>query len=502
MSAKILSRLEGVSGKTRAFMLAAFGAFATLSLPPYHCLFAGAAGFSLFFLACFSGETTAKRGFKDGMAFGYGFFLAGLYWIAVALTVETERFFWLIPVAVLGIPLVMSQYAGIAGAACGGFSAKYRGFCGRLVVFIGCWTALEWLRGALFSGFPWNLVGYSLASSPALLQTASLGGIWALSALALILFLLPAALAGVACRRASIPLGLALIACALGAAGGACVYGKHRLEANPTRFVPDVKLRVVQPNIPQTLKWDPKERYGHLQLLRQLSETSDPKVKYVLWPESAMPYMMTDNMEAAEWMAESAPFGGGVIAGAVRGKLNESGRIEEVRNSVVVVDRAGRVVDYYDKSHLVPFGEYVPLRRIFPFISKITDGLVDFSAGDGPRTVRVPGVPPFSPLVCYEIIFPGRVALRGGNRPNFIVNVTNDAWYGHTSGPYQHFAAAIVRAVEEGLPVVRAANNGISGVIDPLGRVREKTELGTRGIMDIKLPEPLDAPPLFARMGR
>ena len=502
MSAAFLLKLRSIQGKSRAFMLALCGALTVLALPPLHILPAGAVGVSLFFLVAFTGECTAKKGFKDGLAFGYGFFLAGLYWISIALTVEIERFFWLIPVAILGIPLVMCLYMGICGALCGAACRLYKGFNGRAAIFGLSWLIAEYIRGVAFGGFPWNLLGYSLTPYLTLLQTASIGGIWLLSVLVLVMFLTPAIIVGLFASQSSVMGGVAAIVIACASITLSYNYGAKRLDAHEASTVPGVKLRIVQPNIAQNVKWDPKKRYENLQLLAELSKTTDPEVKYVVWPESALPYMIADNMQTAELMGESAPPGGGVISGAVRGRFNEDGRIQQVWNSIVVVNEKGALTQYYDKSHLVPFGEYVPLRRFFPFISKLTEGMVDFSPGEGIQTLNLPGLPPFSPLVCYEIIFPGNVATEGAERPHMLLNVTNDAWYGKSSGPYQHFAAAIVRAVEEGVPVVRAANNGISAVIDPLGRVKERTDLGTRGVMDVALPAALDELPIFAKITR
>jgi apolipoprotein N-acyltransferase len=503
MQMRFLSALERCAGKRRLLLVALFGAAAAASLPPYHFLAAGALGFSGFFWTAFSGELSPKRAFKDGLAFGFGYFLAGLYWIPVALTVDAERYFWLMPVAAIGIPLVLSFYIGGACALAAKLSLLAKGgFFLRTLFFIAAWIGFEGLRGLPPASFPWNLVGYSLVSVPSLLQAASLGGIWLLGALALALFLLPAAALAVIFSRVPLLSGLALTALLAFPLFAASRYGGERLEANGTAFHEGVKARIVQPNIPQTLKWEPEKRYEHLQLLAGLSKTDDPELKYVVWPESAVPYMVALRTGVASAMAEAAPKGGGVIAGAVRGETNRNGEVTQVWNSLVVVNGKGEIARHYDKSRLVPFGEYVPLKRLFPFVAKITDGLVDFSRGGGPVAMELPGFPSFSPLVCYEVIFPGSVLPKDGKRPELILNVTNDAWYGDTSGPYQHFAMAVVRAVEEGVPVVRAANNGISGVVDPLGRVLDKTDLGTRGILDVYLPKPLQEPPFFATLGR
>ena len=193
------------------------------------------------------------------------------------------------------------------------------------------------------------------------------------------------------------------------------------------------------------------------------------------------------------------PRDGLVISGALRKSSAGNAELMELWNSVYAIDDQGRIAGSYDKFHLVPFGEYVPFRQVLTF-AKITYGAIDFSAGPGPRTLRLPGLPPVSPLICYEIIFPGRVADRQ-DRPAWLLNITNDAWYGRSSGPYQHFAAARLRAVEEGLPLVRVAGTGISAVVDAYGRTVARLGLGRAGVIDSALPAPLAGATPYGRLG-
>ncbi|MBV8095190.1 MAG: apolipoprotein N-acyltransferase, partial [Acetobacteraceae bacterium] len=186
-------------------------------------------------------------------------------------------------------------------------------------------------------------------------------------------------------------------------------------------------------------------------------------------------------------IAGIAPKSGYVITGVLRANP-PPGPVMQIWNSTEAVDAKGDIVARYDKAHLVPFGEYIPLRELLPF-RKITAGGIDFSAGPGPRTITLPGIPPFSPLICYEAIFPGAV-VDEENRPAWLLNLTNDAWYGRTAGPFQHLASARTRTVEEGLPMVRVANNGISAVIDSVGRVRTRIDLDMIGYLDVNLPSP------------
>jgi apolipoprotein N-acyltransferase len=220
-------------------------------------------------------------------------------------------------------------------------------------------------------------------------------------------------------------------------------------------------------------------------------------VSDVIWPEAAATYLLNRDTPARQAIAAIAPRGGLVITGGLRG-APASGPLEAVWNSIVAIDPTGAIVASYDKVHLVPFGEYVPLRWLLPF-KKLTAGSIDFSAGPGPRTLDLPGLPPAAAMICYEVIFPSAI-VDPDHRPAWLLNVTNDAWFGFSSGPFQHFAIARTRAVEEGLPLVRAANNGISGVIDAYGRVVRRLGLDDIGVLDAPLPVALPATP-YARFG-
>jgi apolipoprotein N-acyltransferase len=259
-------------------------------------------------------------------------------------------------------------------------------------------------------------------------------------------------------------------------------------------------LRIVQPSIPQTLKNDRAEREAnfrrHLALSAAPGESSEP-LTAVIWPEAAAPPLLERFPEERLLIASVLPPGALALVGSDRTDPLPA-RPEHFWNSMVAIDREGRILASYDKAHLVPFGEYVPMRSILP-INKITPGTVDFSAGPGPRTLHVPGLPAFSPLICYEAIFPG-AAIDPADRPQWLLALTNDGWYGLSSGPFQHFSIARARAVEEGLPLVRAANNGVSGVVDPYGRVVRRLGLDAVGYLDVALPQSLP-PTLYESVG-
>jgi apolipoprotein N-acyltransferase len=323
-----------------------------------------------------------------------------------------------------------------------------------------------------------------------MLQTTAWVGIYGLSFVTVLAASLPALL-GTAllqpippARRATPMVAAALLVLV------PMVAGAVRLELLPTHPT-ETWLRLVQPAIPQSLKWDPAAAEGNFRRLVELSAApATHPLNAILWPEAAATYLLERDDPHRNAVAELAPKDGYVIAGAVRA-TPASGRAERFWNSIEAVDAKGAIRATYDKAHLVPFGEYVPFANILP-MDTITPGSAGLAPGPGPLTLTLPGLPRFSPIVCYEAIFPGAIVDRA-SRPAWIFNVTNDAWYGRSSGPYQHFAIARTRAVEEGLPLVRAANNGISGVIDPAGRVVARTRLDAVGYADVALPEP--APP-------
>lgn len=447
------------------------------------------------------GTSSARRPGRAALAlgwwFGFGQFVVGFYWIMLSLLTDPERFAWLVPFTLLGVPGGLAIFTSIAIWLAWRLHA--RGVM-RIVVLAAAWTLLEILRGYVLTGFPWNLVGYVWADSPAMLQVASLIGVYGLTLWTVLVAAWPARIADTdvqAKRRAFSVLAVLILAPALIWAGGAA-----RLASLPeagTDVVPGIRLRIVQPAIAQQLKWLEDQRLANART--HLAMTVTPgfeQITHVIWPETAMSYFLNHEPELRQAIAAVTPKGGAVLTGTLRAEPRTETTPFRVWNSLQGVDPTGAIVVSYDKFHLVPFGEYVPLRWLLP-IDKITPGMTDFSAGPGPRTLEVPGAPSVSPLICYEAIFPGAVT-EEGKRPGWLLNVTNDAWFGESAGPYQHFSSARVRTVEEGLPLVRAANTGISAVIDPYGRIVGRLGLGQRGVLDAPLPAAL-APTLFARTG-
>ena len=488
--ARLKARLAALVGWRRAAVAALLGVAATGALPPLHIL-------PLVFVA-FTGlvwlvdaSRSRRAAFAAGWWFGLGHFVTGLYWFAHAMLTEPERFAWMIAPAILGVSALLALFPALAAAtarACPPGAARALGLALA-------WAAAEWLRAHVLSGFPWNLIGYGWTVSDEMIQLAALAGIYGLSLVTVLAASLPATLAdGAAGTRRWAPtvFAAALLAAVWG--GGAL-----RLAAAGADTVEGVRLRLVQPNVAQHHKWRPELREAQFadQLQLTAGEGIDG-VSHVIWPETAIPYAIANDPARRRIVASVTPRDGVLISGAIRTPPEPSSP-PRVWNSVHAINADGRVVGTYDKFHLVPFGEYVPLRRVLTF-AKLTYGIVDFSAGPGPRTLRLPGLPPVGPLICYEAIFPHEVVDRT-DRPDWLLNLTNDAWFGISSGPYQHFASARMRAVEQGLPLVRVANTGISGVIDAYGRITALLGLDRKGVLDAALPVALGRLTPYARWG-
>jgi len=495
--ATIADRLAALAGWRRYALAALLGVLATLALPPVFATPLIVPAFSGL-LWLHDGSKTRLQSLALGWWFGFGFFLSGLYWIGISMTVDIARFGWMIPFATGGLSAGFALYSAAALLLLHLSRAKG---VGRVFAFAAAWTAFDWLRGHLLSGFPWNLIGYTWTFADAPIQLASIVGIYGLSLLTVVIAALPAAAAGVhAVRRPLLPIAAAALLAAALWLGGAL-----RLADAPAVMVPNVKLRLVQPDIAESDKWDPtRVRENLVEMMRLSLGPGYAQVSDLVWPEAAIPFYLAEEGDLREALGRIVPKDGLLLTGTLRrapagtGGTPSGGSYKD-HNSLEVLDGAGQVVASYDKFHLVPFGEYVPLRGILP-LAKLTPGRGDFSPGPGPRTLDLPHLPPVSPLICYEAIFPGDVA-DPARPPGWLLNVTNDAWFGDSSGPYQHFESARVRAVEEGLPLVRAANTGISGVIDPYGRVIARLGLGKRGVVDAPLPAALPDATAMARFG-
>jgi apolipoprotein N-acyltransferase len=443
------------------------------------------------------------RAAAAGWCFGFGYFFAGLYWTGYALLVDAKTFGWLLPVAVGGLPAALGIYVAVALALA---RAMWVRGPARVLALAVALTITEWLRGHLFTGFPWNAFGYALTEPLALAQGLALVGIWGLTFLTVAICASPAVLADDAKDTPHPyrpPIAALIVLAAL--AG----YGAARLHTHPTAYVRGVHLRIMQPNLQQDEKFNYAARAQVMARYLRLSDRATGPasngvrdVTHLIWPESAFPFILAREPEALAQIANLLKPNTELITGAVRA-AEPTGAGHEARayNSVYVIDPDGSIRGIYDKVHLVPFGEYLPFQRLLESLGlrQLTKVVGGFLSGDRRRAMEVPGAPKMLPLICYEAIFPGE-AVPGGERPGWLVNLTNDGWFGISSGPYQHFQQARALAIAEGLPLVRAANTGISAVIDPVGRVIASLPLGSEGVLDARLPT-AGAPTVYARYG-
>jgi len=489
--------VAALAGWRRQGLAGLLGAMAALALPPSYAV--------PFLLVAFTGLLWLIDASRNGRAagwigwwFGFGYFVVGLYWIGISMLIDPARFGWMIPFAVGGLSAVEALFPALAALVTWRLAAPG---LGRVLMLAASWTLAEWLRGIAFSGFPWNLLGSVWVFSDAMIQVTAIVGTLGLGLLTVIVAAMPALLVTPGAspqrhRRWRPVIAAAALLLAV------WLFGVVRLSGAAAGVVPGVVLRIVQPDIAQTLKWRRDRLDRNFRDTLTLSEgPGRDKISAVIWPETAAPYVLSVRPRRRLEIAAATPPGGVLITGAVR-TTAPGARPFRIWNSLYAIDDKGRIRGVYDKNKLVPFGEYIPFRGVLKRLglSKLTPGALDFTAGKGRRTLRLPGLPPAAALICYEVIFSGRV-VNAEDRPDWLINITNDAWFGDSSGPYQHFAAARLRAVEEGLPLVRAANTGISGVIDGYGRVTARLGLGRRGILDAPLPKKVKNQTFFSRYG-
>lgn len=463
-------RRRAATPNARAFL---WGLASALALPPVHLL-----PVLLFSIPAFLRLIGEARSLKQlaiiAWLFGFGLNLAGLYWITEPILTEVDTFWWLVPFADPLLAFAVAFYSIIPATA-----AYYtKPGLGRLLVFAGAWVVSDLIRQFAFSGFPWNLWGTDWAVPGAFgdvfIQLASLIGVHGMTLATILLAGMP--LLG---KR-----GLVAGIVALTAWGG---FGLMHLS---TPVAPTgVTLALIQPDFPVPGSFERSALLARWQRLESMSAAAlHAGANAVIWPEAASPWLLQSDAGARAQLAAvtgTAP----ILAGSIR-----MGGPDDYRNSLVVTEGPGPAVGYYDKWKLVPFGEYTP--AWIPV--KITPG-GGFMAGTGPVTLHIPGLPPVGPLICYEAIFTGQI-VDEADRPAWLVNVTDDAWFGDSAGPRQHFADARLRAVEEGLPLARDANSGISAMIDSYGRVTASLGLNRDGVLVAALPGALP-PTIYARFG-
>ncbi|MGI6245989.1 MAG: apolipoprotein N-acyltransferase [Pseudochelatococcus sp.] len=492
-------RLRRASPRWRAAAAFTGGALGALAMPPFGLW---PVLFISFPAAVWLIDGAVRRGGARAAAvlgwwFGFGFFLAGLWWLGAAFLVDADEFLWALPLGVIGLPAGLALFTAFGFGLAG---ALWRDGARRILIFTAALSLSEWLRATVLTGFPWNAWGMAFGQGEVLAQAASLGGLHWLTLLVIFIHAAPATLAdgGARARRLAMPAAATLVLAGLAA------FGWWRIPAEAVPMQTGVRLRIMQPNVDEAERAQPAFRAAAITRYAAISGQQGADggglagVTHLIWPESAFPFLIDHTPEALDDIARMLPAGTVLITGAARADEPLPGE-QRYRyfNSVRVFDSNGASLATYDKAHLVPFGEYLPfddwLNRLG--LRQFVHVPGGFEAGGERRALHVPGLPPVSPLICYEAIFPGEALLGEANEASepagLLLNVTNDAWFGATPGPYQHFAQSRLRAIEQGLPMVRAANTGISAVMDPYGREIARLPLGVAGVIDSGLPKPL-----------
>lgn len=470
---------------------ALLGVAATLALPPHYQIWILV--FSLGgLMMLLSKAVNARQAFAFGYWFGFGFFAIGLSWVANALTLDIKSFWWLIPITLTASGAFFGLFVALPAFG----SYFFKGIWAKIIAFAVLWGISEWFRSFLFTGFPWNLLGSVLAFDHRLLQTVSIFGTYGLSILVIIAAMLPAATIKTKKKNIFIVAVSEIILIA-----GIIGFGFYRANLLDDDKQTETKIRVVQPSIPQSMKWDFGELEQNFADYIAMSQSKGfENLDAVIWGETASTFPLTLDRAHFYQVLPAVPDDGFLITGSIDYYPDDNNRWLPV-NAGIVMKHGKGIINTYAKSHLVPFGEYIPFRKFIPAkLRPITKVIADFKAGKGRRTIHTDKLPPFGILICYEVIFPHEVT-DVNDRPQWLINLTNDGWYGRSSGPYQHLVTAQLRAVEEGLTIVRAANSGISALISRSGKILASISLHKRGNLDFNLPKNLDTVTPYSKYG-
>jgi apolipoprotein N-acyltransferase len=499
-------------GWRRLLIMLAAGALSALAMPPFFLLPVLFIGLPIWVWALDGAERPTGWGrlfgpaFRIGFAFGLGYFGVALHWIGAAFLEEGGWFIALMPVAVLALAAVLALFWGL-GSALAHLLWSDSGW--RVLALAGGLTLAELARGHLFSGFPFDLLGYALTANDEMAQLASIIGVYGLTALAATLAMTPA-LIWPADRRALVR-RLAPLFVAIAAIAAQVGYGSYRLATTPVVARDDMRVRMVQPMILAHADWNALDPDAIISSLISLSEsrlTPDDQalatVSHLIWPESVFPFFLTNQPEALARIARMLPETTLLLTGAPREAIGDDGLPipgNPGYNAILAIDGAGEVVASYDKSHLVPFGEYLPFQDLFRLfgINQLVPGTNGWAPGTGRRLMSPPMSPEFLALVCYEAVFPGDIG--DPAEAEFILNVTNDAWFDGAIGPAQHAHHARMRAVETGLPMLRAANTGVTFATDPMGRVGGQLVEQQVAVLDTIPYRPIEGGTIFNRIG-
>ncbi|NTG49840.1 apolipoprotein N-acyltransferase [Agrobacterium rhizogenes] len=493
-----MERLSGkvilVWGFKRALLAILAGAIGVLALPPFGFFAAMFVSFTLLVWLLDGAAAGPDSGFlgrlwpafTTGWLFGFGYFVAGLWWLGHALLIDADQFAWALPLAILGLPAFLAIFYGVAAVLA---RLLWSDGMGRIAALAFGFGLLEWLRSFLFTGFPWNAIGYGAMPIPLMMQSAHVIGVLGVTVLAVFVFAAPALLGT---RQGRVPgIGLAVLIAAAHFAYG--YYALNLPALPPAAGKASPVVRIVQPAIDQEAKMDTAADRNaifdkHLSLSVQPPVNGGKRPDIIVWPETAIPFILTDNQDALTRIADQLDDDQILITGAVRVEDMGPGVEPRYYNSVYVIDGRGQIIGASDKTHLVPFGEYVPFENILGYlgIENVVELPGGFSAAASRQLLALPDGIKLYPLICYEIIFPNEMTPEI-RQADAILNVTNDAWFGDTPGPYQHFLQARVRAVEQGLPLIRSANTGVSAYVDAHGRLISGIDFNEQGFVDSTL---------------
>lgn len=485
---KLAGKVMLLSGGKRALLTIAAGAVGALALAPFNIF---AAMFISFPLLVWTLDGVASGpearlfarigpAFAIGWLFGFGYFAAGLWWIGNALLADGGQFAWAIPFASLGLPVVLAVFYGLATVLA---RLLWSEGPGRVVALALAFGVAEWLRSFVLTGFPWNAVGYAAMPFPLLMQPVHIFGIAGMNVLAVFVFSVPALLGTGKGAYTGLAVAGALIVADLG-------YGFQSLKQHAPADAAAINIRIVQPVSGVESDISDSQRAEIFENLIRLSDqppaSGDNKPQLIVWPETVIPFILSQNQSAFSRIDQMLSDGQTLVTGAVRAESASAGLPTRYYNSVYAIDSDGEVIGAADKVHLVPFGEYLPFED---FLKNIGLGTIAANASGGytPATrhtvLNIPGIASLYPLICYEAIFPAEIGEEGQNA-DLLLNVTNDTWFGRTPGPYQHLQEARITAVEVGKPMIRAADSGISAVIDARGQIISAAALQTKGVVD------------------
>ena len=493
----VRKRLMALRGWKRWGLSFLLGAVMTLAFAPIYVIpavFLCLPAFAWLLDGTKQGRYFSLDAFVTAWFFAFGHFITGIYWVTASLFVDIELYWWLVPFSLAGLPAILAVFYGVAYGV-----ARRLGRAGsssRLIIYALAWSAAEYARGHLFTGFPWNLVGNIWSGYLPVLQGAALFGVYGLGLLTLVLCFQFARIGEHTTSSRlyflPIPIGVLLLGLLAG-------WGSLRLDKIAALPDQGITIRIVQPNITQPAPLSTPQGWDNLHKMLELTAKDNKDVDVTIWPEAIYYGFLSQDEDMRRMIGSALADHAYGIIGGFRPMTLQDGKIV-VANGLDVINYYGKMIASYEKFHLVPFGEYIPFRRWLPF-EPVAAGSADIHPGKGLKTLSLSGIPFFSPLICYEVIFPGQVRTPD-NKSLWIVNLTDDRWFGPTTGPHQHLAIAQARAVEEGVPIARSANTGISAVIDGGGQLHKTIHMSDSGYIDYNLPSALPDKTFFSRHGK